>query len=118
MTYIQLIYGDRLFLVSTVTFASILMYHRYDNYYLDFHGWEVNLNDDAELIKKERFNLAMAKNEFIDLEVKVIDESIASRLIHNELPHAKAIPFTDKDYLEVEKKYHVLQKLLKARGMI
>lgn len=109
-------YNDRVFIVPAKPVTTILIYQRYGYYYIDLEGWE--LKSSENLIIKERFNLRLASNETIQVEMKTIEPTIASKLINKGPEKLKPSALSEEDIQQMIAKFYALNKLLKKEGLI
>lgn len=109
-------YNDRVFIVPAKPVTTILIYQRYGYYAIDLEGWE--LKSSENLIIKERFNLKLASNETIQVEMKTIEPTIASKLINKGPEKLKPSALSEEDIQQMIAKFYALNKLLKKEGLI
>ncbi|MFC7526663.1 hypothetical protein ACFQRK_22085 [Parapedobacter sp. GCM10030251] len=60
----------------------------------------------------------MQKDDSLQVEVKVIDPDLASRLIESNVKSQGYFELTDQDFNEMLDKFHALERHLKQEGLI
>lgn len=116
MSVIELRFKGRIFIVPNEPITPIMIYQRYGNYYLDLEGWEVQSGED--ILRKERFSMTMEKGEFIQLEVKELDQTTISKLMMNNADSPGYFSLTKQDTEEALYRFYALEELLKNEGLI
>ncbi|WP_140938501.1 hypothetical protein [Sphingobacterium lumbrici] len=108
--------NERTFIVPAEPVTPILIYQRYGYYYVDLEGWE--LKPDENILPKQRFNLILALDGVVNLEMRIIEEAIVAKLINDKVEDANSSPLIEEDIQQMIAKFNTLEKLLKQEGII